>query len=485
MTGIRKALFISILTEHSIQIINLAFTVILARLITPAELGVYAIASSVSILAMQLRSMGAGQYLIREKTIDDTKIRSATGLLVLISGSLGIFIAISAPFISNFYKEPALTYLLWIITATFILSPFTTVPNALITRDMKFQQIFVVKFLSAIVLTGSTIGLVLAGFSYYGLAWGIFFGAFSEFLVTNYYRPKWAPWLPSFSGLKSLLRFGMFTTTSELFVKFSESISDLVIGRVGSMADVGIFSRGFGFVLFLNRIIGLAAGPVTLPFLSSIKRDGGSVGHAYLKIVLLQGAFNLPVFAVVNAAAYPVIRLLFGEQWDLAIPIASVLALWAIFQSIHTYSGSALISIGKEKLMFIASLITFATRITAIIFVTIVYTPFNLITVAWAFAVSGVIELIVKTWTVRSAMSLSVSSQLFSILPNCIVAVICWRSAIFINQLLPYEETEAWLSVAVLAGTMPIIWLGSLFLIDHELWTIIKNILSDMRKHRV
>ena len=85
--------------------------------------------------------------------------------------------------------------------------------------------------------------------------------------------------------------------------------------------------------------------------------------------MILQGAFSLPVFAVVNVAAYPVVIFLFGEQWDAAIPIASSLAIWAMFQAVHSFSNSALISMGAEKRMFVGSLIIFVSRIAAVIYV--------------------------------------------------------------------------------------------------------------------
>ena len=479
MSKVRKALFFTILGQQSMQIINLISVVVLARLLTPAEIGVYALASSVAILAIELRSLGVGQYLIREEVINEQKIRSSIGVMILISWGLGALLFISAPFIRDFYGEPALTTLLWIIAIGFFLAPFTSVPHALLSRDMKFQQLFMVKLLSNIALTGSTIAMVLLGLSYYGLALGILVGAIAEFLIINYYAPKDMPWRPSFKGIGQQIHFGMFISISQLFTRFSESISDLVIGRAGTMADVGLFSRGLGLILFLNKLVVTAAGPVILPYLSDIKREGNSVSDAYLRVIILQAAFSLPVFAIVNIAAYPIIRIMFGDQWDVAIPIASILAYWAMLQSIHSFSSTALISNGAEKLMFNASLIVFSLKVCIVSFAAFYYTPFDLHAVAWALVASGIIEIIVKTYAIKLGIGLSVLKLITAFIPNIIITMACWVTLVVINYFLPFHQNSPWFSVSMIAITMPIVWLSGLYLTKHELWDIIMNLYKE------
>ncbi len=68
-----------------IQIVSLFSVAILARLLTPSEVGVFAVASSLTFLASELRALGVGQYLVREEEINQQKIRSATGLMICIS----------------------------------------------------------------------------------------------------------------------------------------------------------------------------------------------------------------------------------------------------------------------------------------------------------------------------------------------------------------------------------------------------------------
>lgn len=469
MTKVRSALVFSILTQHSRQVINLFTIIILARLLTPTEIGVFAVASSLVFLAIELRALGVGQYLIREKEIDKEKIRSALGLMILVSWGMALIIAISAPYIADFYNEQALTVILWIIAGTFLFTPFSSLPDALLTREMKFKPLFIVKISSTIILSSSSIILVLLGYSYYGLAMGVMIGGIAHVLLISFYRPKDMPWLPSFSGLKKLLKFGALTSTASTLQQFSLSIPDLVLGRVATMADVGLFSRGLGVVVFLNNILGKAVAPVVLPHLSEIKRAGGDVGEAYLRAVVLLTAICWPIFAVVNLCAYSLIRALFGDQWDVAVPIASALAIWAVLQVTHSFSSYALIAVGKEKLMLKKEVIIFIIRFAAVLSAA----PYGILMVAWAMVMAGIAELLINSWAIKKSIGIGYRRLAQDLLPSLIVTVICWGFLKLLSLFIPFESLNSWISLIIVGITMIPVWLLSLRITKHEAWTVV------------
>ena len=315
-----------------------------------------------SILATELSSFGVVQFLIREKNIHENKIRSVLGMAIIVSWGLGLILILSAPYIAVFYDKPAIKIILWILSVSFFIAPFLGVPVALWKRNMLFHQIAMMSFIGQLVTSVSVITLVLFGFSYYGLALGTIIGAISRLLITIVFKPPGTVWMPRFTMLRSMIKFGFFASLTNLFARLTESIPDLVIGKMATMADVGHFSRGFGAILFLNKIIVSAVRPVILPHLAEIKRSGRSVAEAYLRTVNLLLAFTLPVFTVASAASYPMIIALFGNQWISAVPITSILAIWVMFISVHSFSASAFIVSGTESLMFKTGLIVTVLR---------------------------------------------------------------------------------------------------------------------------
>lgn len=474
MKNIRKAIMYSALSQYSMHIMSFATIIVLARIMTPEEIGVYAVAGSVSLLAIELRSLGVVQFLIREKDLTEEKIRAALGVTVAVSWGLGAIIVLVAPFAGDFYGEIAIRNILWIMSSTFIIGPFTSVPLALWKRNMQFKPIFIQTLLGIGLGSVSSIILVLLGFSYYGLALGITIGLIVELIVAIYLQPAGTVWMPAMSWMGNLIKFGLYTSSSNLFIRFSEAIPDLVIGRLATMTDVGIFSRGLGVILFMNRIIVSAVAPVVLPHLSEVHREGKSVAEAYLRAIKLLVVFSWPIFAVVSVATYPMIRALFGDQWDAAVPLASILAFWAMLTSVHSFAASALIVTGNERFMFASGLLVFIFRLGGVI----VAAPYGLEVIAWAIVASGMIELFINTWFIKKATGLSVRVFAVDFIPNIFIAFMCWLVVTLIDQIMPFDETSPWLSLAVIAVCLSATWVLLLRITKHEAWDIVVEIFN-------
>lgn len=476
--NLKVALLFSAIGQYSTQILGFVSIMILARLLSPDEIGVYAVAGTASLIASELSSFGVVQYLIREKEINENKIRSVLGMAVMVSWGLGIMLIISAPYIAVFYEKPAIKTILWILSISFFLVPFFSVPIALWKRQMQFHQIALLGFTAQLVTTISAITLVLLDFSYYGLALGAIIGLFSRLLITIFLKPPGTVWIPKFTLARHLFQFGIFTSSTNVFARFSEGTPDLVIGKIGSMADVGYFSRGYGAVLFLNKILTSAVAPVILPHLAEVKRYGGSVAEAYLRSVKLLLAFTWPAFAVVGAASYPMIIGLFGDQWVSAVPVASILAVWIMFVSVHSFSPSAFIVSGGEKLMFLTGLVISISRLGLVVFTA----SQGLELVAWAMVVSGIIELCVNTLALKKSIGLKINEMVIALLPNLFIAIICWLTTKLIDRVIIFEETNPFQSIAIIAISVSIIWLLLLRVTKHEAWYLIWGILSKIKR---
>ncbi|MEZ5652545.1 MAG: oligosaccharide flippase family protein [Burkholderiaceae bacterium] len=469
MAGLKRALIFSVLTQHSMMLLTIVTTAVIARLLTPAEIGVFAVASAATYLAIELRSLGVGQYLIREAEIGPEKIRSALGLLVVMSWGMGLLIALICWPVAQFYSEPALMPILLIIASTFLFAPFGAVPFALLSRELAFDTLFRVKAFHSVLQLGSTMLLIWQGWSYYGLAWGFWIGSLAETAALLWLRPPGTPFKPSFVGLGKLMRFGVFVSVSNMFNQFAENMPDLVLGRVANMASVGLFSRGFGLALFLHKVIVMAVQPVVLPHLSNVKRQGASVGHAYLDAVNLQLAFSLPVFAVAGAAAFALIRALFGDQWDASVPIASVMAIWGMFMSVHFHAASLLMAIGRERVLMWVELAVFLVRVICVI----AAAPQGLIAVAWGMVASGVFEFALKSLVLRGMIEMPLRALAAVLVPNLLLAALCWSVLWAIDvTLYDLHGSNPWPTVLVVAVSMTLTWLIGLRLLRHRAWGI-------------
>ena len=127
MSGVRRALVFSFAERYALIIINLASNLLIARLLTPAEIGVYSVTLAVMSIAQTLRDFGVASYLIQEKELTDDHVRTALGVTLVIGVGLALVLAGAAPWVADFYREPRMRNLVWLASLNFLLLPFSTI----------------------------------------------------------------------------------------------------------------------------------------------------------------------------------------------------------------------------------------------------------------------------------------------------------------------------------------------------------------------
>jgi len=465
MSKVRQAILFSFATRYSAMVVGLLSTMIVARLLTPEEIGTFAIASAIVMVMSEFRLLGAGMYLVREKELSPAKIRSATGLTMIISWGMGLGIWAVAPAIANLYELEPITVVFRILSISFFLAPVISIPTALLTRDFLFRQLFVVRIFTSLANVASTIALILLGYSYYALAWGYTLAVVIEFFLIYSFRPKGMPWAPSFRNLQPIVRFGIYNSLAGFFRRGVVTAPDMIIGKMGTTAQVGMFSRGLGFIEFLSQSLMMGAKPVVLPYLSEVQRSGDDVNDAYIAASVMLGGVIWPILAVASVVSLPAIRLFFGDQWDAAAPYATLIAFWAMFRSVHWFSSDLLVARGQEKLMVLKEGLMFVVYFAGIALAF----PSGLLAVAGVFTLAGLVDLLVTTWVLTRYVGLKPLRMLKAWLRNGMVTGLCWGAAWLIYANGTAGATGVPKAFWAVAAILPVVWLAVIFLVKHPL----------------
>lgn len=475
MSRIRRAVMFSALTKYSVMLIGLISTVVVARLLTPDEIGTFAVASAVVMLVSEFRILGAGAYLVREKNLTDHKVRAALGLTILISWGLGIVVIAAAPFVADFYQLPPVKTIFWILSVGFFVAPFVSIASALLARQLEFNLQFRMQIAGTLVNLAVTLVLIYLGASFYSLAWGHAAGAVTRFLVVIIFlRPKQMSYRPMLGGMKPIASLGIYSSLANIMRRATVVAPDLVIGKAGTTYEVGIFSRGLGFIQFVSDSLMMSVTPVALPYLAGTRREGGDIRAAYLRASVLLGGILWPVLAVGSLATLPAIRLFFGDQWDAAAPLASWLALWAALRSVHWFSNEALLAVHLERLMAIKEVIVFVVLLAGIV---MAYSG-GLERVAQVFMLIGLLEVVFITFLLRTCIELQVSAFVRAWLPNLAIAGVCALVTVGMRQLVDFDEAPPWQPAIGLLMVMPPVWIILLWLFRHPLFGEIAGVLS-------
>ena len=465
MSQVRQAVFYSSVSRYGMRLFGLASTMIVARLLTPEEIGTFAIASAIVMVISEFRLLGAGNYLIREKELTKDKIRSATGLTIIISWGLGILIWVAAPWVAEFYGLVPITTIFRILAVSFFLAPLISIPTSLLMRDFRFRELFFVRMILTITNFVTTISLILLGFSFYSLAWGYTLAVIAEFIVIFALRPSGMPWVPSFRRIQPILKFGIYNSLGNVFNRGVVTAPDMIIGRMGTTAQVGMFSRGLGFIEFVSQTLLMGVKPVALPYLSDVQRSGGSSNDAYIRASTMLGAMVWPVLAVASVVSLPAILLFFGDQWDAAAPYATFLAYWAMFRTMHWSSSDLLNAKGKEKIMVIKEGMMFGLYFGGVVLAF----PLGLLSVAATFAGLGLVDMLITTVFLARYVKLSPFDFLKAWGSNILLTLICWGAASVIYVMFSGEDGRAIFALIMVASILPFVWVAGLYVTRNPL----------------
>lgn len=474
MPTIRQAVIYSSAARFSMQFIGLVLTMLVSRLLTPDEIGTFAVASAVVMIMSEFRMLGAGGYLIRENELSVRKVRAALGLTILISWGLGGLILLLAVPVARFYDLPPLAGIFAILSVSFFIAPYISIPSSLYSRYMEFRIQFRIRLFATIVSFLSTIGFILFGFSYYSLALGQSLAALTQFLLMLRWRPAEMLYRPSIYGMGAVASFGVFNSLANLLRKGTVTVPDMIIGKLGTTAHVAMFSRGLGLIQFLSQTLMMGVNPVALPYLSETRRNGGDLADAYIKASVLLGAVVVPVVGVAGVASLPAIRLFFGMQWDEAAGIAFWLSIWGMFRCVHWFSNDVLMAKGHERIMAAKELIFFTLLVPGII---LAY-PRGLEWVGIVFVFVGFIEVLVNSVVLHRLIGLSVLTFFSSWWRNLVLTLVCVALTLGIGKVVDFDSPQYWLPILVIAVVLPPVWLACLYLLRHPLYREVADLLK-------
>lgn len=342
----RKSLLFSFLDRYSSLAISIIYSMVIARLLTPTELGIFSVTMVLLSFVSTVRDMGAGQYLVQEKELTTDRIRAVWAVQLGLGLGLACLVLLASYPVAAFYNEPRMRNIMFVVAFNYAINPFGSLTYAWLMREMQFEKVALMRFLSG--LGGA---LVAVGFAWkdYGpisLAFGSLTSTLVNALMAGRYRPPSFPWLPGTKEIKRVLLFGSQLTFSSVVTVLATSAPELILGKLQSLTAAGFFSRSNGLVQMIYRLFVDAVWSVCLPWFSQKNREQRSLAEPFIKATSYVTVFGWSFCWAVVFLAQPIIRTLYGDQWDQAVDLARLLAVAMGFTVTASLCQAALLSSG-------------------------------------------------------------------------------------------------------------------------------------------
>jgi O-antigen/teichoic acid export membrane protein len=329
----KKSLLWSFLSEYSVFCVSFIVSLVMARLLTPAEFGIYAIAVTLTELLVLLRQFGIGRYIVQTKELDQARLRSALGVMILLCWSFALIIFFGAGAASKLYGHPELKPVMQIMAIAFVLVPFSQPGTALMERNLQFRGLMFINMIINLVNGAASIGFAYYGFKATSLAIASVSMQVAMLLCVIYVRPVGQVFIPGFAKWREVLGFGGYVISSNLIAYIGTSAPTAVLGKIVDIASVGFFSRALSLILMLRQLLQAAITRAMYAQLAKLENEGASLQWTYSRILGFGTALIWSASAVLYITASPVITFLYGGQWSSAGPLLSNLCIAMALQA--------------------------------------------------------------------------------------------------------------------------------------------------------
>ncbi|NRR30557.1 oligosaccharide flippase family protein [Oxalobacteraceae bacterium] len=460
----RLSFVFSFAEKYLLLLLGSVNAMVLARLLRPDEIGVYAIGAVLVALAQVLRDLGVSQYLIQQAELDRTQLRAALGLSMAAAWALALLVlALSAP-MAGFYGDARLQVVLQLLALNFVLLPFGAVTLPYLRRQLRFSAIFKINIAHGLGQMLCSLALALAGFGYLSLVWGTLAGTAAGLLATLCWRPRELPWWPGLRGMRQMLRFGAWSTGGGLVDELGVAAPDLIVGKLIGVAEVGLFGKAAGMLSLFNQAITSAVSPVLFPLYAALARDGCDLRAAYLKTASYMTALAWPFFVFVWICAPQLLRLLYGPQWDAALPLIRIMCISSAAYSMFSMARYLFVATGQVAAQARLDAQAVALRILALLLAA----PFGLVWVAWAVVLGAIFRCWLTYRCLRRLTGLQAGALLAAVLRSAVLAALCALAPLAVLAALPGALAQPLLPLLAAALAALGLWLLGIGLLKHE-----------------
>jgi O-antigen/teichoic acid export membrane protein len=354
----RRALVFSFVDRYASLMVTIASSMVIARLLRPDEIGVFSVAMALLAFVATVRDMGAGQYLIQAKEIDQALLKAVWTILFSIGLCLALLVAILAWPVSIFYDEPRLLAITLVMAATYLLTPIGSITYALLMREMRFEHVALMRFSSSLAGAVVSISLAFLDMGPISLAWGVLASSVVTAISSLFFRRHKQPWGLSFRGARNVLVFGGQLTATSMLNTMITSTPDFAIGKLQGMHEAGLYSRSNGLVSMINRLFADAVWSVASSHFAKQRRDQQDPAADFVQGVSFMTLFGFTFAIFLALLADPITRVLYGSQWGESVPLTQFLALGGAAGAANYLCIALLTGSGRADLLFRATLVS-------------------------------------------------------------------------------------------------------------------------------
>jgi O-antigen/teichoic acid export membrane protein len=352
-----RGLFWSFLESAGLKGMQFAVSIVLARILFPEQFGLIGMLAIFIAVAQAFIDSGFGAALIQQREVTAADVSSIFYFNVFIGLVSAGLLCWLAPVIADFYSQPTLTPLTRALSLVLVINSFGMIQGTMFAKQINFKT----NTQASLVASGlsGVAGIILAvmGFGVWSLVGqqivGSLFSTLALWLLSS-----WRPALVfSFKSLRRMFGFGSKMLISGLLNQIFVNSYLLIIGRLFSATDLGLFTRAKTLGELPTHTLSFMVGRVTFPVFSKIQNDPARLKSSMQKALVFLVMVNFPMMIGLVVIARPLVLLLLTEKWADSIPYFQLFCLVGLIFPLHLINLNLLQALGRSDLFLRLELI--------------------------------------------------------------------------------------------------------------------------------
>lgn len=338
------------LSEKSLGLVS---TLILARLLTPADFGLVSMATMVVAFIELIGAFGFDTALIQRQDAQRHHYDTAWTCNALLGSAVAVILLLASPLVAGFYDETRLGPVLQVLALGSFIGGLENIGTVNFRKEMDFRKEMYFVLSKRVFYFVITIGLVLGFRSYWGLVGGAIAGKLISVAlsyVLHPYRPRL-----SLEARHDLFHFSKWMLLSAIVQFLQQRSIHFILGRTLGSHGLGVYNVASELSQMPSSELIAPLNRAVYPAYAKVATDGAVLARRFLEVFGMICLLAFPVTIGMHAVADPLVRVLLGTQWLEAIPLVRIIALCGLASALQSNLYLVIIALGKPRLTTLLS----------------------------------------------------------------------------------------------------------------------------------
>jgi O-antigen/teichoic acid export membrane protein len=335
-----------------VQLLSFATTIVVARILVPADYGVMALASVFTGTAGTLAEMGLGRAIIQFRDLDRRELDTCFWITMTLATIAYAVLSLGASIVARWFGVPRLADVLPVLALVLPLTACSIVSDSQLRKRLALDRISQAEIIGGVIALPVMLGCALSGLG----VWALVVGSLASLVARSVATFAFAPWFPGLrvggERAREVLNFSLTTLGASIMWTLKEQTDVLVIGKITGQVAVGFYSMAKDLAMLPTAKISAVVNILSSPMMAELQTNTEAMRGAFYRAMRLIAAIALPTSAGVALVADDMVAVLLGPKWLPAVTVLRLLCLYAAVRAVDVLLAPVLFARRRERFMF-------------------------------------------------------------------------------------------------------------------------------------